>query len=211
MGGPIALVDCNNFYASCERLFQPGLRGKPVVVVSNNDGCVIARSNEAKALGIKMGDAWHLRRKEFEGWGVQVRSSNYTLYGDLSARVMRVLSEFTPDLEVYSIDETFLGLSGFADPERHALTLRETVGRKTGILVCVGISTTKTLAKVANRTAKKDPASGVVCHLADEAAQTAALARLALETCGASGAAWCRAWQPWGSLRRCSCATPAPR
>ncbi|KQO57343.1 DNA polymerase V subunit UmuC [Methylobacterium sp. Leaf86] len=180
MGGPVALVDCNNFYASCERLFQPGLRGKPVVVLSNNDGCVIARSNEAKALGIAMGDAWHLRRAEFERWGVQVRSSNYTLYGDLSARVMRVLSDFTPDLEVYSIDEAFLGLSGFADPEAHARTLRETVGRSTDIPVCVGISGTKTLAKVANRTAKKDPASGGVCYLPDERSQTAALAKMDL-------------------------------
>ncbi|MDO9427349.1 MAG: Y-family DNA polymerase [Methylobacterium sp.] len=180
MGAPIALVDCNNFYASCERLFQPTLRGKPVVVLSNNDGCVIARSNEAKALGIKMGDAWHLRRDEFERWGVQVRSSNYTLYGDLSARVMRVLGDFTPDLEVYSIDEAFLGLTGFADPETHARRLRETVALNTGIPVCVGIGPTKTLAKVANRTAKKDPASGGVCYLVDEFAQTAALARLDL-------------------------------
>lgn len=180
MGGPVALVDCNNFYASCERLFQPRLQGVPVVVLSNNDGCVIARSNEAKALGIVMGDAWHLRRAEFERWGVQVRSSNYTLYGDLSARVMRVLSEFTPDLEVYSIDEAFLGLSGFADPEGHARALRESVGRRTGIPVCVGISTTKTLAKVANRTAKKDPHSGGVCYLPDEASQTAALAKMDL-------------------------------
>nr|USU32438.1 Y-family DNA polymerase [Methylobacterium sp. OTU13CASTA1] len=180
MGAPIALVDCNNFYASCERLFQPSLRGKPVVVLSNNDGCVIARSNEAKALGIKMGDAWHLRRDEFERWGVQVRSSNYTLYGCLSARVMQVLADFTPDLEVYSIDEAFLGLTGFADPETHARRMRETVGLNTGIPVCVGIGPTKTLAKVANRTAKKDPASGGVCYLADEPAQTVALARLDL-------------------------------
>ncbi len=180
MGGTVALVDCNNFYASCERLFQPGLRGKPVVVLSNNDGCVIARSNEAKALGIVMGDAWHLRRAEFERWGVQVRSSNYTLYGDLSARVMRVLGDFTPDLEVYSIDEAFLGLDGFADPEGHARALRASVGRRTGIPVCVGISTTKTLAKVANRTAKKDPHSGGVCYLPDKASQTAALAKLEL-------------------------------
>ena len=178
--GPVALMDCNNFYASCERLFQPKLQGKPVVVLSNNDGCAIARSNEAKALGIRMGDPWHLNRDQWAGWGVQIRSSNYTLYGDLSGRVMRVLSEFTPDLEVYSIDEAFLGLSGFADPEGHARRLREAVGRRVGIPVCVGISTTKTLAKVANRTAKKDPSSGGVCHLPDEAAQTVALAKLDL-------------------------------
>ena len=94
VGAPIALVDCNNFYASCERVFQPRLRGKPVVVLSNNDGCVIARSNEAKALGVEMGAPWHLCRESFRKTGVVVRSSNYTLYGDMSARVMRVLSNF---------------------------------------------------------------------------------------------------------------------
>lgn len=143
MAGPIAIVDCNNFYASCERLFNLKLNGKPVVVLSNNDGCAIARSNEAKALGVKMGDAYHLNKQQWARWGVRVFSSNYTLYGDVSARVMRVLSDFTPDLEIYSIDEAFLGLSGFADPEGHARTLRETVGRKTGIPVCVGIAPTK--------------------------------------------------------------------
>ena len=105
MGAPIALVDCNNFYASCERVFQPRLRGKPIVVLSTNDGCVIARSNEAKALGVEMGAPWHLCRESFRKTGVVVRSSNYTLYGDMSARVMRVLSNFTPNLEIYSIDE----------------------------------------------------------------------------------------------------------
>src|SRR5439155_2532639 len=108
MGGPIALVDCNNFYVSCESVFQPELRGRPVVVLSNNDGCVIARSNEAKALGIEMGAPWHLHREQFAAAGVVVRSSNYTLYGDMSSRVMNVLSRFTPDLEIYSIDEAFL-------------------------------------------------------------------------------------------------------
>jgi len=109
----LALVDCNNFYASCERVFQPELRGKPVVVLSNNDGCIIARFNEAKALGIEMGAPWHLHREHFARDGVIVRSSNYTLYGDMSAWVMRALAAFTPDLEVYSIDDAFLGLSGF--------------------------------------------------------------------------------------------------
>ncbi len=128
MTTPIALVDCNNFYASCERVFQPDLRGRPVVVLSNNDGCVIARSNEAKALGIKMGEAWHICRKRVDTQGVIVRSSNYTLYGDMSARVMRVVSDFTPDLEIYSIDEAFLGLSGFeARLEGHMRELRRTV------------------------------------------------------------------------------------
>jgi DNA polymerase V len=110
MGGPLALVDCNNFYVSCERVFQPELRGRPVVVLSNNDGCVIARSNEAKALGIARGAPWHLHHARFAAAGVIVRSSNYTLYGDTSSRVMSVLSRFTPDLEIYSIDEAFLGM-----------------------------------------------------------------------------------------------------
>src|ERR1700727_1482648 len=113
MGTPIALVDCNNFYASCERVFQPRLRGLPVVVLSNNDGCVIARSNEAKALGVEMGAPWHMSKDMFRNAGVVVRSSNYTLYGDMSGRVMRVLADFTPELELYSIDEAFLGLGGF--------------------------------------------------------------------------------------------------
>src|ERR1700744_3168364 len=128
MGAPLALVDCNNFYASCERVFQPALRGKPVVVLSNNDGCVIARSNEAKALGIAMGEAWHICKKRVATDGVIVRSSNYTLYGDMSARVMNVIAGFSPDLEIYSIDEAFLGLSGFEHRlEAHARELRRLV------------------------------------------------------------------------------------
>ncbi|EKS35374.1 Y-family DNA polymerase [Afipia clevelandensis] len=157
MSSTFALVDCNNFYASCERVFQPALRGKPVVVLSNNDGCVIARSNEAKALGIEMGAPWHLNRQLFEREKVIVRSSNYTLYGDMSGRVMNVLSQFTPDLEIYSIDEAFLGLGGFESRlHEHAVDLRQTVQLWTGIPVSVGIAPTKTLAKVANRFAKKD-------------------------------------------------------
>lgn len=181
MAGPIALVDCNNFYASCERLFQPGLRGRPVVVLSNNDGCVIARSNEAKALGVAMGDPWHLVKDRHARSGIVVRSSNYTLYGDMSARVMRVLAEFTPELEVYSIDEAFLGFAGFEDRlEVHARRLRATVLQWTCIPVSVGIAPTKLLAKVANRTAKKDPASGGVAVLLTMEAQEAALSRLEL-------------------------------
>ena len=181
MGAPIALVDCNNFYASCERVFQPRLRGKPVVVLSNNDGCVIARSNEAKALGVEMGAPWHLCRESFRKTGVVVRSSNYTLYGDMSARVMRVLSNFTPNLEIYSIDEAFLSLVGFeARREAHARDLRRTVQQWTGIPVSVGIAPTKTLAKVANRLAKKDTAAGGVRLLLGEQAQREALGRLEL-------------------------------
>ena len=178
---PLALVDCNNFYASCERVFQPALRGRPVVVLSNNDGCVIARSNEAKALGVEMGAPWHLHRARFARAGIIVRSSNYTLYGDMSARVMRVLAGFTPDLEIYSIDEAFLGLAGFDDRlEAHARVLRATVLQWTGIPVSVGIAPTKTLAKAANRLAKKDPATGGVALLLTAAAQEAALATMEL-------------------------------
>jgi len=134
VAGPVALVDCNNFYASCERVFQPALRGRPVVVLSNNDGCVIARSNEAKALGVGMGDPWHLCRDRFTAAGVIVRSSNYTLYGDMSARVMRTLAGFTPNLEIYSIDEAFLSFAGFETRlESHARELRRTVQQWTGI------------------------------------------------------------------------------
>jgi DNA polymerase V len=181
MAGPLALVDCNNFYVSCERVFQPELRGRPVVVLSNNDGCVIARSNEAKALGIAMGAPWHLHRDQFAAAGVVVRSSNYTLYGDMSARVMDVLSRFTPDLEIYSIDEAFLDLRGFEDRlESHARALRAAVYRCTGIPVSVGIAPTKTLAKVANHVAKKDEKHGGVALLLDEAAQDTVLARIEL-------------------------------
>ena len=181
MPKPIALVDCNNFYASCERLFQPALRGKPVVVLSNNDGCVIARSNEAKALGIGMGDPWHLSKPKFARHGVIVRSSNYTLYGDLSARVMKVLQEFTPDLEIYSIDEAFLSFEGFESRlEKHARELRRTTLQWTGIPVSVGIAPTKTLAKVANRTAKKQPGREGVCDLMKERDQIDALSNLEL-------------------------------
>lgn len=181
MAIPIGLVDCNNFYASCERVFQPALRGKPVVVLSNNDGCVIARSNEAKALGIAMGDPWHLVKDKHKGAGIVVRSSHYTLYGDMSARVMRVLSGFTPNLEIYSIDEAFLGLGGFETRlEAHGRELSRTVLQWTGVPVSVGVAPTKTLAKVANRFAKKDPATGGVCLLLDETSQRDALGRMEL-------------------------------
>lgn len=181
MGAPIALVDCNNFYASCERLFDPALRARPVVVLSNNDGCVIARSNEAKALGIEMGAPWHLHREKFRDKGVIVRSSNYTLYGDMSARVMKVVAGFTSDLEIYSIDEAFLALSGFETRlESHARALRETVLQWTGIPVSVGIAATKTLAKVANRFAKKDAARDGVALLLEQRDIEAALARMVL-------------------------------
>ncbi|MGV1905063.1 Y-family DNA polymerase [Agrobacterium cavarae] len=180
MPAPIALVDCNNFYASCERVFQPQLRLRPVVVLSNNDGCVIARSNEAKALGIEMGAPWHLNRDKFAKEGVIVRSSNYTLYGDMSGRVMQILADLAPELEIYSIDEAFVGLAGFTDPEHLMRQARAQILQWTGIPVSVGIAPTKTLAKIANRTAKKTPESLGVLSLMDEPAQTAALASLQL-------------------------------
>jgi len=181
MSKPIALIDCNNFYASCERLFQPQLRGAPVVVLSNNDGCVIARSNEAKDLGIEMGAPWHLNKKYYEKNNVFVRSSNYALYGDMSRRVMSALKEFSPRLEVYSIDEAFLGLEGFNDRlADHAHDLRKTILGWTGIPVSIGVAPTKTLAKIANRLAKKDKSSNGVCLLMSPHEQEAALRELAL-------------------------------
>lgn len=174
----VALVDCNNFYASCERLFQPRLRGRPVVVLSNNDGCVIARSNEAKALGIVMGDPWHLNKDKFAQHAVVVRSSNYTLYGDMSGRVVSVLRGFTPELEVYSIDEAFLSFDGFLDPVGHGRELRRAVLQWTGIPVSVGIAPTKTLAKLANRLAKKGEGTDGVLMLASERDQTTALGKI---------------------------------
>jgi DNA polymerase V len=159
-----ALVDCNNFYVSCERVFNPTLEGKPVVVLSNNDGIVVARSNEAKALGIGMGVPEFQIRRLIRAHDVQVFSSNYVLYGDMSQRVMETLTQFTLNLEVYSIDEAFLSLSGFAsrDLTEYGHTIRATVERWTGIPVSVGIAETKTLAKIAGRIAKRSPeAAGV--------------------------------------------------
>jgi DNA polymerase V len=159
-----ALVDCNNFYASCERVFNPKLNSQPIVVLSNNDGCVVARSNEAKALGIRMGVPEFQIRPLLRAHHVQVFSSNYTLYGDMSQRVMETLEQFSPDLEIYSIDEAFLSLSGFASRNlnEYGRTIRATVKQWTGIPVSVGIAETKTLAKIANRVAKRTPdTSGV--------------------------------------------------
>ena len=154
-----ALVDCNNFYASCERVFNPILEGKPIVVLSNNDGCVVARSNEAKALGIGMGVPEFQIRSLLRARHVQVFSSNYTLYGDMSQRVMETLEPFSPDLEIYSIDEAFLSLSGVTarNLTEYGRLMRATVKRWTGLPVSVGIAETKTLAKIANRIAKRTP------------------------------------------------------
>lgn len=153
----IALVDCNNFYASCERVFSPSLKNKPVVVLSNNDGCVIARSNEAKELGVEMGTPAFMLSDKFEKEIIHVFSSNYTLYGSLSNRVMKTLSSFTPDIEVYSIDEAFLDFSGMVDKNlfNYGVQIKKTVQQYVGIPVSIGIAPTKTLAKMANRFVKK--------------------------------------------------------
>lgn len=153
-----ALVDCNNFYASCEKLFNPSLKDRPVVVLSNNDGCVVARSAEVKALGIPMGVPWFKIQQDAKRYGIVAFSSNYALYADMSNRVVEVLSSFSPNIEVYSIDESFLDLSGFERVGYHAYgaEMRQRIGDWLGLAVCVGIGPTKTLAKLANHCAKKN-------------------------------------------------------
>ena len=153
----IALVDCNSFYVSCERLFNPKIRKKPVVVLSNNDGCIISRSNEAKALGIKMGEPYFKAKDIIIKNKVNVFSSNYSLYGDLSRRVMRTLKRFNVDIEIYSIDEAFLDMTNFSDKEVEEVgkEIRSTILQWTGIPTSIGIAQTKTLSKVANHIAKK--------------------------------------------------------
>ncbi|MDY3268134.1 MAG: Y-family DNA polymerase [Phocaeicola sp.] len=166
-----ALVDCNNFYCSCERVFNPLLRDKPVVVLSNNDGCVIARSNEVKAMGIKMGTPLYQIKDILEKNNVAIFSSNYNLYGDMSRRVMYLLSEFTPDFTQYSIDEAFLDLSGFGEGEKlidYGKKIVRTVTKGTGIPVTMGIAPTKTLAKVASKYGKKYKGYGGVCLIDTE-------------------------------------------
>lgn len=154
-----ALVDCNNFFASCERVFRPDLNGKPVVVLSNNDGCVIARSNEAKALGIPMGAPAFKFQKVFDVHQVAVFSTNFVLYGDMSMRVMTLLAAMAPEIEIYSIDEAFLRFSGFElfDIEKYGKEMERKIYKATGIPVSIGFAPTKALAKVANRIAKKFP------------------------------------------------------
>ncbi|MFK7100951.1 Y-family DNA polymerase [Flavobacterium oreochromis] len=154
-----ALVDCNNFYASCQRVFEPRLLGKPIVVLSNNDGCVIARSNEAKALGIPMGAPAFEFKQIFEQNNIEVFSSNYALYGDMSSRVMNLLRTFTPDIEIYSIDEAFLKFQGFEffNLEEIGNNMRRIVTKGTSIPISIGFAPTKALAKVANKIAKKFP------------------------------------------------------
>jgi len=169
-----ALVDCNNFYVSCERVFNPSLKGKPVVVLSNNDGCIIARSNEAKALGIPMGAPLHLYKELIKRNNVFTHSSNYTLYGDMSARVMDSLSYFVPNMEIYSIDEAFLSLKNFnikklADEMSE---IKKLIYQWTGIPVSIGVGPTKTLAKLSNKIAKKYSSNGVhILTISDQLTQ----------------------------------------
>jgi len=159
----IALVDCNSFYVSCERLFNPSIIKKPVVVLSNNDGCVISRSNESKALGIKMGEPYFKVKKIVEKNNIKIFSSNYALYGDISRRVMKTLKQFSPQMEIYSIDEAFLNLSSIKDKDllEHGNIIRKTILKWTGIPTSIGIASTKTLSKAANYVAKKEK-TGVI-------------------------------------------------
>lgn len=163
----IALIDVNNFYVSCEQVFNPKLEGKPVVVLSNNDGCAVARSNEAKALGIKMGQPWFKVKELARKHGIIAYSSNYALYADMSNRVMSILSTFSPDQEVYSIDECFLDLTSFRNLNLtcYGQDIRQRIRQWLGLPVSVGIGSTKTLAKLANYMAKKYPEFNGVCDL----------------------------------------------
>ena len=163
----IALIDCNNFYASCERIFNPKLMGRPIVVLSNNDGCIITRSAEAKQLGIKMGEPYFKAKKIIDKNNVKVFSSNYSLYGDISQRVMEILAKFAADVEIYSIDEAFLGLNGFENYELNTYCgyIRRIINQWVGIPVSIGVSSTKTLSKIANNLAKKNKEYDGVCIL----------------------------------------------
>ncbi len=171
MSGPVALQDANNFYVSAERAFDPSLNGVPAIVLSNNDGCAIARSAEAKALGIKMGDPIHLIREKVKKHGIAVRSSNYALYADMQRRILAAVEPFARDIEIYSIDENFLDLTGFEDRDlvAHCQTLRARVEEWTTIQSCVGIAPTKTLAKLGNAAAKKNPMFAGVADMRDDA------------------------------------------
>ena len=187
-----AIVDCNNFYASCERMFAPHLIGKPVVVLSNNDGCIIARSNEAKALGIGMGMAYFKSKQLLKKHDVAVFSSNYALYGDLSNRVMTVLATFAPRIEVYSIDEAFLDFDGFDrwDMNTYGREICNTTEQWTGIPVSIGFGSTKTLAKLANRLSKKTPGMNGVFDFSNCDDQEALLSNVAVGDIWGVGRRW---------------------
>ena len=161
------LADCNNFYASCERMFAPDLNGRPVVVLSNNDGCIIARSDEAKALGLKMGDAYFQQAAFLRQNNVAVFSSNLELYGDMSTRVMNTLKSYSPATEVYSIDESFMDFTGI-DPATlrdFGLEIVQRVKKNTGIPISLGIAPTKTLAKIASKLCKQYPKLAGCCYM----------------------------------------------
>ena len=202
MSKPIALIDCNNYYVSCERAFDSKLVGVPVIVLSNNDGCAVARSAEAKALGIRMGEPAFLIRDKIERHGIRVLSSNYTLYGDMQRRVVAAVEEFARDFEIYSIDETFLDLAGFGDRDlvAHVNDMREQVRRWTTIHTCVGIAETKTLAKLGNAAAKKNPLFDGVADLRDEMIRTWVLARFPVADVWGVGSATARKLAALGIL-----------
>ena len=195
-----ALSDGNSFYCSCERVFDAKLAKLPVIVLSNNDGCAIARTNEAKALGIGMGEPWFKIRDMCKAQGVRVYSSNYALYGDMSARVNAVYRGFSPRIEIYSIDESFLDISDVRPSERETLCrdMRETVRAWTGIPTCVGIGPTKTLSKLANHIAKKVPELGGVCDFTDSVQYDHWIVRIPLEDLWGIGAASARRLQSLG-------------
>jgi len=172
-----ALIDCNNFYVSCERVFDPSLNGRPMVVLSNNDGCFIARSNEAKTLGLPMGGPAFKFKETLKKNRVKIFSANFPLYGDMSDQVMATLANLVPDIEIYSIDEAFLDMTGF---RRFGFSEYSAMIRKT-VTKHIGMGPTKTLAKVANRLAKKEPRYNGVCLLSDEQEIEAALASLKVE------------------------------
>ncbi|MBF0195246.1 MAG: Y-family DNA polymerase [Magnetococcales bacterium] len=196
----VALVDCNNFYASCERVFNPRLENRPIIILSNNDGCAVARSNEAKALGIPMGAPFHKIRDIVQKHDVQVFSSNYELYGDLSSRVMRTLEDMAFDIEIYSIDEAFLNFSGFSllNLDAHCHKIKKTVVRNTGIPVSIGIGPSKTLAKIANRLAKKNPRTKGVLDISEPRLTKKALDILRVGDVWGVGSRWARKLEDYG-------------
>jgi DNA polymerase V len=196
-----AIVDCNSFYCSCERVFRPDLQNKPVVVLSNNDGCIISRSDEARKLGVGMAGPYFQARPIIEKHGVAVFSSNYHLYGDMSRRVMDTLRTLSPEVEVYSVDEAFLDLSDVPASQLHeyALSIKETVEQWTGIPVSVGIAPTKTLAKLANRLAKKDKlVSGCISVLATDEDQRIAMQQTRVDDIWGVGRSYAVKLVNWG-------------
>ena len=180
----IALIDGVNFFVSCERVFRPDLEGKPVIVLSCNDGCAISRSNEVKRMGVPMGAPYFKVRHLLEEANTAVFSSNFQLYGDLSNRMMTLLEQSAPRCETYSIDEAFLDFSGILDPTEYARTLRSMILKSLGLPTSIGIAPTKTLAKIANRLSKKDPKYHHVCLLKDEDSIRDALAQTRVDIFG---------------------------